>query len=87
VNAPRRTCTLALHQPTLILFGEGDLLIDWRDSIRIYRDSFKAAANPDLTIKIFHSTDHNLMAAGSNSQAVAGYLKTMSEWLSRHVGK
>jgi pimeloyl-ACP methyl ester carboxylesterase len=81
------TALRELRQPTLILFGENDALIDWRDRIRIYRDSFEVADNADLTVKVFQGTDHNLMTAGSDSQPVAGYLKTMTQWLVRHAGK
>jgi alpha-beta hydrolase superfamily lysophospholipase len=81
------TALRELRQPTLILFGENDALIDWRDSVHIYQDSFKAAGNANLTVKVFHGTDHDLMAAGSDSQPVAGYLQTMTQWLSRHAGK
>jgi hypothetical protein len=76
--------------PTLAIFGDRDVQVDWRTSVRIYKESFKKARNRDLTIKIYAGAGHNLyrtsvphMDSGSSSSStfVDGYLDLMVGWL------
>jgi uncharacterized protein len=81
------TALRELHQPVLAVFGERDVLVDWRDSEQIFRESFRAGGNPDLTIKIFPNADHNLMTAAPDPQFVKGYLPLLHDWLRRHLDR
>ncbi len=74
------TALRELHQPVLALFGDRDVLIDWRDSMQVYRDAFKAGGNQDLTLKLFKGADHNLTDQ-------RGYLRTMQEWTKKRIGR
>jgi uncharacterized protein len=74
------TALRELRVPVLALFGDRDVLVNWSESVRIYRNSFKEAGNRDLTIKVFRNADHNLMT-GSDAHLVEGYLKLMKSWL------
>lgn len=87
----------ALDVPLLAIFGEHDDKIEWRESVRIYRDAYGHAGNRDLTIKVFKSANHDLFAvspakvpkqSSSAPQLVPGYLATMIAWLrARHIAK
>ena len=63
------------------------MLVDWAESVAIYRESFKRANNRDLTIKVFRGADHNLYSTGRKkaeqqvSQFVGGYFDIMIDWL------
>jgi uncharacterized protein len=81
------TALRELQQPVLAVFGERDVLVDWRDSEQIFRESFRAGGNPDLTIKVFPNADHNLMTAGPDPQFVQGYLPLLRDWLHRHLDR
>jgi uncharacterized protein len=70
----------ALHQPTLAIFGDRDVQVDWRTSVKIYRESFELAGNRDLTVKIFKNAGHNLTGE-DGSGFVHGYVETMVNWL------
>ena len=74
------TALRELKQPTLAIFGDHDVLVDWRESVAIYRESFKRANNHDLTIKIFKGADHNIYGIG-RTKSVDGYPDTMTSWL------
>jgi len=74
------TALSELTQPTLAIFGDHDVLVDWRESVAIYRESFKRANNRDLTIKVFKGADHNLYRIGKTT-FVNGYFDTIIEWL------
>jgi pimeloyl-ACP methyl ester carboxylesterase len=84
------TYLLQLRQPTLAIFGDRDVQVDWRTSVRIYNESFKKAHNRDLTIKIYPGAGHDLYHApipdkdsgsSSSSAFIDGYLDLMVEWL------
>ena len=84
------TYLLELHQPTLAIFGDRDVEVDWRTSVRIYKESFHKARNRDLTIKIYAGAGHNLYRtpapqddsrSPASSAFVEGYLDLMVEWL------
>jgi pimeloyl-ACP methyl ester carboxylesterase len=77
-----------LRQPTLAIFGDRDIQVDWRTSVQVYKESFKRAHNGDLTIKIYPGAGHNLYRAAGpadegpgRSQFVEGYLDLMVQWL------
>lgn len=81
------TALRELQQPVLAVFGERDVLVDWRDSVPILRESLHAGGNHDLTIKVFPNADHNLMSAGPDPQLVQGYLPLLRDWLRRHLDR
>ena len=62
------------------MFGDHDVLVDWRESVAIYRESFKRANNHDLTVKIFKGADHNIYGIG-RTKSVDGYADVMTGWL------
>lgn len=73
-----------LRQPTLAIFGERDAVVDWRESVDVYRASFARSGNRDLTIKTFPKADHEMLSAAQGSGPstyVAGYIDTMIKWL------
>ncbi|HLA70701.1 MAG TPA: alpha/beta hydrolase [Steroidobacteraceae bacterium] len=76
------TALRELHQPVLALFGDQDVLVNWSESARIFRDVFKESGNRDLTIRVFKNADHNQMT-GSPPHFVDGYFDTMRAWLTR----
>jgi pimeloyl-ACP methyl ester carboxylesterase len=81
------TALRELKQPTLAIFGDHDVLVDWRESSAIYRESFNRENNRDLTIKVFRGADHRLYSVDrKNSEPrrspfVDGYFDTMIDWL------
>jgi pimeloyl-ACP methyl ester carboxylesterase len=79
------TALRELHLPVLAIFGGRDVLVDWRESMQIYREAFRAGGNTDLTIKVFRNSDHNIMTPGSDSELAKDYLRTMRSWLKKHV--
>jgi uncharacterized protein len=81
------TALRELQQPVLAVYGDRDVLVDWRDSVPILRESLRAAGNRDLTIKVLPNADHNLMNAGPDSQFVKGYLPLLRDWLRQHLDR
>lgn len=73
----------ALRQPTLAIFGDRDVQVDWRTSVKIYRESFELAGNRDLTVKVFKNAGHELSEEGG-SGFVDGYVELMVDWLRAH---
>jgi pimeloyl-ACP methyl ester carboxylesterase len=80
------TALRELHQPVLALFGDQDALVNWRESTRIFRETFKESGNGDLTIEVFKNADHNQMS-GSSPHLIDAYLNTMRTWLTRVASK
>jgi len=79
-----------LDVPLLAIFGDHDDKIDWRESVRVYREASDRAGNRDLTIKVFKNASHDLFAVSTGRapaqtppapQLVPGYLSTMVAWL------
>ena len=69
-----------LEQPTLAIWGKRDAVVDWRESVDIYRRAFKESGNRDLTIKLFEDADHEMIASKVQT-LVPGYIETMIRWL------
>jgi pimeloyl-ACP methyl ester carboxylesterase len=80
------TALRELRRPVLALFGDHDALVNWRESERIFRQTFKEGGNRDVTIKVFKNTDHNMMS-GSSPQLSDEYANTMRTWLKRVASK
>jgi pimeloyl-ACP methyl ester carboxylesterase len=78
------TALRELRQPVLAIFGDRDDVVNWRESIHVYREAFRSGGNGDVTIKVFRDADHELMHVGS-TQPVGGYLETMKKWLSKQT--
>lgn len=75
-----------LHQPVLAIFGGQDIQVDWRASMRIYRESFAISGNRALTLKVFEQAGHNLYRNSDGrpehgTRFVDGYLDLMVDWL------
>lgn len=77
-----------LRQPTLAIYGDQDIQVDWRTSVPVYTESFAKAHNRDLTIKIYPGAGHNLYRepgkegkTSGRSQFVDGYIDLMVQWL------
>lgn len=69
-----------IEQPTLAIWGKRDAVVDWRESVDIYRRAFQESGNRDLTIELFEDADHE-MSASEPPTFVPGYLETMIRWL------
>ena len=68
----------------LAIARERDAVVDWRDSIEVYRTSFARSGNRDLTIKTFPKADHEMLSppeGSASSTYVPGYIDAMIEWL------
>lgn len=59
------------YRPVLALFGDHDVLVNWRESERIFRQTFEEGGNREVTIKVFKNADHNLMTGSSPHLNVA----------------
>jgi uncharacterized protein len=75
-----------LHQPVLAIYGDQDIQVDWRTSLRIFRESFELAGNRALTFKVFEHAGHNLYRNSDGKpergrRFVDGYLELMVDWL------
>lgn len=74
-----------VQQPTLAIFGKRDAVVDWRESIDVYRSAFEQSGNRDLTVKVFDDADHEMLPSAkqrsSDSIFVRGYIETMIRWL------
>jgi pimeloyl-ACP methyl ester carboxylesterase len=79
-----------LEVPLLAIFGDHDDKIDWRESVRVYREAYDRVGDRDLTIKVFKNASHDLFAVNTAKgpahsppapQLVPGYLDTMVAWL------
>jgi pimeloyl-ACP methyl ester carboxylesterase len=74
-----------VKQPTLAIFGKRDSLVDWEESVDVYRRAFKQSGNRNLTIRIFEDADHEMLPSKAslrrNSMYVHGYVETMVAWL------
>jgi len=77
--------------PVLAIFGELDTLTPVAETTANYRKGLAKAGNKDVMIKVFPSADHALLVwPQSNDQVhwpvlAAGYLDTMTNWISKHV--
>jgi pimeloyl-ACP methyl ester carboxylesterase len=79
----------AVRQPTLVIFGDRDPLIDNSESNAIYRDTFARSGHADLTVRTLKNAGHAMVATPANNGAAAsmfaaGYIETMIEWLQAH---
>lgn len=74
-----------VEQPTLAIFGKRDVVVDWRESVDVYRRAFQRSGNRDLTIETFEDADHEMYPSralpGHSSKFVPGYIETMIRWL------
>ena len=74
-----------VEQPMLVIFGKRDTVVDWRESIGVYRAAFMKSGNRDLTIKTFADADHEMRPGATrqskDSTFVSGYTETMIRWL------
>ena len=71
--------------PVLELFGDQDVLVNFRDSMQVYRGAFSAGGNRDLTTKLFRGANHGL-TVGKDEGMDERYLRTMRAWLTKRVG-
>lgn len=79
------TALRELRMPVLALFGDQDVLVNFRDSMQVYREAFRAGGNRDLTIKLFRGANHGL-TVGKGETLDERYLRTMRAWLTKRVG-
>lgn len=87
----------SLKIPTLALFGEKDLNIDWRKTQKLYRQTIGKNPEASLTIKVFADTDHNMNISKTGSlremtqtpspRKSPKYYDTQISWLKTHVLK
>jgi uncharacterized protein len=84
--------------PVLVLYGDRDTSNGPPEpTVAIIRSGLEAAGNRDVTVRIFRDADHSLCRVGTaikapeplkvvGSDFVAGYLETMSDWVTKKVG-
>lgn len=78
--------------PTLAIFGEEDTVVDWRESMAVYRDAFaRSGSAHQLTIKTFARADHNIVRTDVDEPykrmiPAEGYLDAMTTWLQSTAG-
>jgi hypothetical protein len=74
-----------VEQPTLAIFGRRDAVVDWRESMEVYRSAFRQSGNRHLSGKVLDDADHEMLPGPEkrlpNSIFVRGYLETMISWL------
>ena len=66
--------------PVLALFGDRDVLVDWRESKQVFTEAFKVNGSRASILKVFKDTDHNIKR-GSDSQPIHAYIEAMQMWL------
>lgn len=81
----------AIDIPVLAVFGDHDVQVDWRESVRVYRASFEGRGGGDLTVRVLEDADHHLCApargrlearlAPELCRYVEGYPELVIEWL------
>jgi len=71
--------------PTLVLFGELDVLTPVARSVPIFEAAFAKSGNANLTITVFPGANHRILV-GDPPTFAPGYLETMSSWIRQQVG-
>jgi pimeloyl-ACP methyl ester carboxylesterase len=81
----------ALEMPVLAVWGDRDIEVDWRQSIKVYREAFTRGRNAQLDTRVFDDADHWICEAGDGSleerlgredcAPVQGYIDTLLAWL------
>jgi pimeloyl-ACP methyl ester carboxylesterase len=85
----------AVHVPALFLFGGKDQLIPVPESVAVLRRVLQEDGRHDFTIREFPNDDHGMILTSSAVASDAAgnaagdidpeYLKTMRDWLQKHV--
>lgn len=71
--------------PTLVLYGELDVLTPVARSVPLFESAFETSGNANLTISVFPGANHRILV-GDPPTFAPGYLETMSSWIRRQVG-
>jgi pimeloyl-ACP methyl ester carboxylesterase len=71
--------------PTLVLYGEFDVLTPVERSVPLVEAAFAKSGNANLTITVFPGATHRIMV-GNPPTFAPGYLETMSSWIRQQVG-
>jgi len=58
--------------PTLAIFGDKDMNIDFAESAKIYKEEFNKSKNNNLTIKTFPSADHGILKSNYFDEIIPG---------------
>jgi dienelactone hydrolase len=79
----------ALRVPALFLFGDHDQLIPVEESVAVIQRVLAEDQRRDFTIRVFPNVDHEMRLVTNEAAGAIDpeYLKTMRDWLSRHVLK
>jgi len=90
-NPGFREAILTTKCPVLALFGELDSQVNWRNTIKFYKETFGSNDSADLTIKTFPNCNHNMQQCKTGAQgedlseyswrACDGYYNTMTDWI------
>ncbi len=80
--------------PVLVIFGEKDTIVNFRESARVYESLLKRGGNPNVTVKFFPNADHVIFPSKtgggkelersfqrSDKVFASGYLEAIGEWL------
>jgi pimeloyl-ACP methyl ester carboxylesterase len=86
-----KSVLMGLRTPVLALLGGKDDLVHPDDNEAKLRAYFRAARNPDWTVKVIPGADHDFwMAEGpriERSHYAPGYFDTVIDWIVAHTGK
>jgi len=79
--------------PVLSISGEKDSQVDWKKTIKLYRETIGNNENADLTIKIILNCNHNMQQCKTGAlfedlsesewKACEGYYETMLTWIKK----
>jgi len=78
VNSDAREGLATIQIPTLAVFGDKDINVDFTESIGEYQRIFKASGNIDLTTKVFPNAQHSLFKnkyIDANTSGVSSVIK------------
>jgi uncharacterized protein len=93
-NPGFRKAVSLIKCPVLAIFGEKDSQVNWRNTIKFYRETIGANEYSDLTIKTLPDCNHNIQkcktgAKGEdlsefNFNVCDGYYDTMTNWIKKN---
>ena len=73
----------SLDVPMLALFGSEDSVVPVERSIEAMRQAFRAANNPELTVRVFDGAGHGLFVRSDNGgrSPAPGHPEYMADWI------
>lgn len=93
-----RQILMSVQCPVLAIFGEKDTNVDWKQTVKLYRETIGWKNNDSLTLKTFPGCNHNLKPCktGGLRETIEqsatyqppcdGYFDLLSAWLNTTLG-